>query len=248
MQFEGPPPGAGLPVDPVLRTASIGTDADPVPERPDDDEAAVTRLGLDDLRLDTYAQILHDEPLQLVIAAMLRLDAVPAQYRLPALTRSVELLERTVDRQRHLVHAMGAPDADDSIAVVVGRDAAALLAGRQVRIAVTDRSGLRLSARLERAARDILFAALCEIRLRSTLTAVHLDLHADAGALVVTLEDDGDGSVPPGPRPAPPGLADLRVHAAAVGGTLDIGPGNTLTLTLPAAAPARPVDLAAPTS
>lgn len=245
MQFEVPPSGVGLPADPILHTASIGADADPTPEPGD---ATTTRLTLDELRLDTYAQILHDEPLQLVIAAMLRLDAVPAQYRLPAVTRSVELLERAVDRQRHLVHAMGAPDDDDSIADVVGRDAAALLAGRQVRLDITDDSGLRLPVRLEEAARAILFAGLCDIRLRTTLTTVHLDVRVEAGDLVITLDDDGDGALPPGPRPAPPGLADLRAHAAAVGGTLDVGPGTTLTLTLPAAAPTRPVGLAAPTS
>lgn len=201
---------------------------------------------LDDIRVDTYAHVLHDEPLQLVIAAMLRLEGVPAQYRLPAVTRSIELLERTVERQRHLVHAMGIAAAGDTLATVVRRDATALLDGRGARIDITGAVDTRLDAPVEKAARDILFAALCQIRLRGTVTEVRLDLRAVDGHLVLTLGDDGHGRIDHALQPAPPGVADLRAHAAAVGGTLDVGPGTTLTLTLPAATPAEPAGIVAP--
>lgn len=201
---------------------------------------ASTAVELSDLRADTFAQILHDEPLQLVIAAMLNLDGMPPQYRLPVVTRSVDLLERAVDRQRQLVHAMGMPGQDDDVTVRFRRDARALLHGRTVTVEITGDDVPRLDPAIEAAVRDILFAALAGIRQSATVATVRLAIRADSDQVAFALTDDSAGRLPPAPWVTVPGLGDLQSRLAAVGGTLDTGPGLVFTLPVGVVAPPGP--------
>ena len=191
-------------------------------------------VSLDDVRTDAYAEVLHDEPLQLVIAAMLHLDGLPAQYRPPSVQRAVDLLERAAERLRQLIHAMSVPGDHDPLPAAVRSATDALLGGRGVRFEHRGDTAVPLSAPATRAAREILVAALSDLRSRVSISVVTLDVRTVDATVVITLGDDGGDRLPPTPRGAVATPADLRARAAEVGGTLDVGAGSGLTLTLPA--------------
>lgn len=232
------PVGGPSAADPVIVSLPVG--ADPAEGL----VAAATVTGADELaepladslaerRLDTFAQVLHDEPLQLVIAAMLHLDGLPPQYRSPSLQSAVDLLERAAKHLRQLVQAMSLPDPNDPLTAAVRRAIDALMGGRDVRLECTGEAQVPLSRTADQAARAILFSALSDTRTRASVSTVVLDQRTVGSDVVITLDDDGGDRLQATPRPGPPSLADLRAEAAAVGGTLDAGPGSVVTLTLP---------------
>ncbi len=74
--------------------------------------------GIETRERSVLAEVIHDEPIQLIVAALLRVDLLHAQSAGDAVDQLDEiatLLESSVDRLRRLIVALSPPDLSDGL-------------------------------------------------------------------------------------------------------------------------------------
>jgi PAS domain S-box-containing protein len=192
------------------------------------------------------AEAVHDDPLQLVVAALLRIDDLQLRIRLPpaegaALDHIATLLEQSVDRLRKLIVAMTPLDVSDGLGVALHGLASGIFVGTATAVDVRGPTHVHLSLQATTAAYRIMREALVNARKHAGAAHVVLTLQEDADSVVLTLTDDGAGADSLESGPGHLGIATMRARAQADGADLTIdsrlGAGTRVSLRIPATTP-----------
>jgi signal transduction histidine kinase len=192
---------------------------------------------------DSVGQALTAVRLQLTLCGTLATDGSPkatAKMR-GVLEQSIGLTDETLEEVRRAVMRLGPAILDEiGLAEALERtcDDFAERAGVTVKRAI-EPGGAPLSHGLEGAIYRIVQEALTNVARHAAAKVVTVELRAEGGDLVLSVEDDGRGFVPGSPEASRGnGLGGMRERAELSGGTLALtsrpGGGTRLVVTLPA--------------
>lgn len=197
------------------------------------------------------AEAIHDGPMQLVVAATMRLDAMTVRLDGPAgpdgdrpaaptgsgsidgpaageeAGRLVDLLAEAVTELRTLVSALTPPEISGALEHGLGPALRQLADGvlvldDRVEVAVTGIDRVGLSRSRQVTVLRILREALTNVRKHARAAHVWIELAEAGGVVTVTLRDDGVGTASLDAGPGHLGMATMRGRAAAEGGALDV--------------------------
>ena len=186
------------------------------------------------------AEAIHDDPIQRIVAAVLRMDTL--RLTLPdrenqELDELAGMLETAVDRLRTLIVALTPPDLTDGLGVALRDVAEGIFVGTTTTISLVGVTHVGLSASTKATAYRILREALVNARKHARAQHITLTLRETDHRVIITLVDDGAGAATLDAGPGHLGLATMRGRATVEGGHLEItsepGSGTTVTLTLP---------------
>jgi signal transduction histidine kinase len=199
--------------------------------------------GTETRERSVLAEVIHDEPIQLIVAAILRVDLLQAHSTGAAadeLEKIATLLESSVDRLRRLIVALSPPDLSDGLGSALRVLADGIFIDATTQFQITGPMHVRLSPAAEDVVFRIFREAMVNARKHSSASNVRLHLDPQDGAFVVTLTDDGVGSVGFDLDIGNLGTATMRARAKVEGGRLRIkskpGLGTIVELTLPVVA------------
>lgn len=171
------------------------------------------------------AEVVHDDPLQLIVAASLRLDALPPHPDAGAAQeteRCIGLLEQASERLRALMtDGLTPPDLSAGLCRAVRAIAEVVFLGSRttVHVTMTDEPATAIA---ESTAYRVAREALINARRHAGATTVTVDGTRCGDSLVVVIEDDGVGcdrhSSPEGHF----GISVMHARAEAAGGTLSV--------------------------
>ena len=187
------------------------------------------------------AESIHDEPIQRLVAGMLRLDNLSIRMDEPTrdeLDRVATQLELAVDWLRNLiVVALSPPDLADGLGPALAGLANGIFAGTNTTFLVDGPDHVSLSLPAKEATYRIFREALVNVRKHAKAASVTLRLDDREGEVELTLTDDGVGSTKLDGGPGHLGMSTMRARADAEGGKFRIesvpGLGTVVTLTLP---------------
>jgi PAS domain S-box-containing protein len=186
------------------------------------------------------AEAVHDDPLQLVIAAILRIDGLQAQVgtaHSEVLEQIATILEQAVDGLRQLIVALNPPDLADGLGVALMRLAQGIFLGTTTQLRVTGSMHVPLPVPTKNNAYRLLREALVNVRRHAGATHVVIGLEPRLDCVVLTVSDDGIGSDDLLSGRGHMGMATMRARADDEGAELVItsrpGHGTTVTLTVP---------------
>lgn len=190
------------------------------------------------------AEVVHDEPLQLIAAALLHVDSLRRQVPGPAaetLEQVAALLDRSGEQLRRLITTLTLPDLEAGLGAVL-RDLAEgiFLDGRTV-VDVTVPEHVPLSASSSSMAYLVLREALVNVRKHARAEHVDVAVVLESDAVVLSVADDGVGSEKLTAGSGHLGVPAMRARAQAIGAGLDmtsqVGYGTTVTLRVPRSVP-----------
>ncbi len=186
------------------------------------------------------AEVIHDEPVQLIVAAILRVDSLAG--RLSAadgreLEAAATMLESAVDKLRNLiVIALTPPDLTGGLGFALRDLAEGIFLGSTVFELVGD-PHVNLTDAANGTAYRIFREALINVRQHARSQRVILRLAEHKEMVEIMLIDDGVGSESLDSGRGHLGIATMRARADAEGGFLHIdsapGAGTTVSLSLP---------------
>ncbi len=190
------------------------------------------------------AEAIHDEPLQLVVAATMRLDALAGTFaaRPDEAEQVMLILEDAIGKLRTLITALTPPELTDGLGLALRRLAQAVfVVDPSVVVTVTGRKYVSLSPPRELNVCRILREGLVNARKHARAKHIWLTLSEADGWVTAVLRDDGVGAADLDARPGHLGMATMRGRAAAEDGRLEVaaapGEGTTIVLTVPIDAP-----------
>lgn len=205
-----------------------------------DPHALLDRLAETETRERTLiAEAIHDDPLQLIVAAITHIDLLSATH--PAAQQKYDLLnsmlESAVDKLRALIVATSPPNFDDGLAAALSRLAAGIFIGTTTCVDVSGPADVPLTTDARLAAYRIVREALINVRKHAAARHTSIEVMATETAVVITVTDDGVGCGRPRSGGGHLGVPAMRSRARAVGGALRLtsapGAGTTVLLTLP---------------
>ena len=187
------------------------------------------------------AEVIHDEPVQLIVAAILRVDSLGRRLSTTdgqELEQAASMLELAVDKLRNLiVIALTPPDLTEGLGVALGDLAAGIFSGTTA-FELVGESHVNLTDAANGTAYRVFREALINVRQHARSQHVTLQLDERNGMVEMMLIDDGVGSESLDAGRGHLGIATMRARADAEGGILRIdstpGVGTTVTLSLPA--------------
>ena len=187
------------------------------------------------------AEVIHDEPVQLIVAAILRVDSLGRRLSTAdgqELQRAASMLESAVDKLRNLiVIALTPPDLTEGLGFAL-RDLADGIFSGSTSFDLVGESHVNLTDAAKGTAYRVFREALINVRQHARSKHVTLKLAESNGMVDMMLIDDGVGSETLDAGRGHLGIATMRARADAEGGTLRIdstpGVGTTVTLSLPA--------------
>ena len=198
--------------------------------------------GIETQERSVLAEVIHDEPIQLIVAAILRIDLLHAHSTgsdAVELDDIATLLESSVDRLRRLIVALSPPDLSDGLGGALRALAEGIFVEATTQFHITGAMHVQLAAPAVQTVFRIFREAMVNARKHSVATNVTLNLDQRDGVCVVTLTDDGIGSDGLGTDLGRVGTATMRARAKAEGWQLRIeskpGDGTVVELTLPCA-------------
>ena len=186
---------------------------------------------------DSVAQALYGISLG-AKTARATLERDPAKAR-TSLDYTIRLAEGGVSEMKALLFSLR-PDAleEGGLIAALGQHAHALEARHGLRVTAELGAEPPLSPAAQAAAYRVVQEALHNVVKHARAEQVWLAVRREAGAVVLTVRDDGRGFDPGAQGRGTLGQRSMRERAADAGGTLrvDSGPGQgtTVTLTLPA--------------
>ena len=202
--------------------------------------------GMETRERSRIADIIHDRPIQLIVAAAMRIDQLSAgslQTHSIELDRLAVLLEDSVDSLRTLADVnLAAPNLSSGLMDAVRNLGKTVISPtRQLEVAGSDST--TISAQAAAAVYSVVREALLNAEQHANAKHIAVTVTVDHQQMTVTVTDDGIGaSGLPGPEHH--GLTAMRIRAEAEGGQLTIrstpGTGTTLVLTMPASQPSLP--------
>lgn len=193
------------------------------------------------------AEAVHDDPMQLIVAAMMRLDNV--RLEVPGalgeeLDRVATVLETSVERLRTIITAIGPPDLSEGLGVALRNLAEGIFLGTTSVVTVIGPTRVHLSAPANAAAFGILREALVNTRQHANARNVILRLEECGDRVVLSVADDGVGAESLNAQDGHIGVATMLARANAENAQLDLdttpGLGTTVVLTVPMGGPAAP--------
>jgi CheY-like chemotaxis protein/anti-sigma regulatory factor (Ser/Thr protein kinase) len=187
------------------------------------------------------AEAIHDDPLQLIVAAITQLDLLGADHpdAAPGCAAVNSMLDSAVDTLRALIVSSSAPTFEGGLATALGRLATGVLVGTDTAVRLTGAMHVSLTAEANLVAYRIVREALVNARKHAFAQHVSIDLRETDHAVVITVQDDGVGCEPPqlGQDGGHLGLTVMHSRARAAGGRVRVssarGAGTTVVLTLP---------------
>ncbi|MET0967493.1 MAG: ATP-binding protein, partial [Nakamurella sp.] len=199
--------------------------------------------GVEERERILLAEAIHDGPMQLVVAVMMRLETMGmngGRMDEVQLEISIETLETSIRNLRTLIIALTPPDLSRGLGVALRQLAEGIFMGTTTEITVLGLAHVHLTALSKGNAHRILREALVNTRKHARATHVVLELTEENNTVIARLTDDGVGATSFDAGPGHLGMATMRARADAEGARLDIscspGRGTTVVLTLPAAA------------
>ena len=201
--------------------------------------------GVEERERILLAEALHDGPMQLVVAVMMRLEnlgMIGGPTVQDGLDLSIETLETSISDLRTLIIALTPPDLSRGLGVALRQLAEGIFMGTATEITVLGQAHVNLTALSKGNAHRILREALVNARKHAQARHVVLELTEQDSFVVARLTDNGVGAVSLDAGPGHLGVATMRARADAEGARLDItstpGSGTVVVLTLPTAVPA----------
>jgi signal transduction histidine kinase/PAS domain-containing protein len=194
--------------------------------------------GMETRERSQIAESIHDEPIQLIVAAAMRIDSLrdAAPGGDDELNRLARLLESSVDWLRNLIQVdLSPPDMTRGIGDALRNLADGIFGGNRP-LQIVGPANVNLTASAKAATYRILREALINAHKHSRAETVTLRIEQLDRMVVFSVSDDGDGA---GDLAGPGhlGLATMRARAEAEGGQLHMqstpGAGTTIVLTLP---------------
>lgn len=188
------------------------------------------------------AEAVHDDPMQLIVAAILRIDNV--RLGLPdgqgaELDEIATLLETSVERLRKIIVAISPPDLTGGLGLALRNLADGIFIGTDCVVTVLGSDHVRLGPQTKATAYRIMREALVNARKHAHASNVTLQLTERDGEVILSLTDDGVGAASLKPQPGHLGMATMRARAKTENARLDLdsteGRGTTVVLTLPIA-------------
>ncbi len=186
------------------------------------------------------AEAIHDEPMQIIISAMMRLDLLRANGGFSDPDQGEDIiatLETGVDQLRRLIVAVTAPDFDDGLGVALRNLAEGLFTGTPTSVTMLGDTHVTLTPATKAAAYRIMREALVNVRKHARAATVTIALTDGDDAVTIAVHDDGVGSAELDGGPGHLGLLAMRNRARAESGRLTIdstvGRGTAVVLTLP---------------
>jgi signal transduction histidine kinase/PAS domain-containing protein len=240
--------GAAVAESRALETAALGRaerDAvvDELRRLSDDQRELLDQFAsLETRERSLLAEVIHDEPIQLVVASILRIDLLSARSIRDGgdsaeLDQIATLLETSVDRLRRLIVALMPPDLVDGLGVALRDLAGGIFVGTTTVFHTIGRMHLPITVQAKEAAFRIMREALVNARKHAHAGNVTLRMNHSDAVCVLTLTDDGDGCASMDTVPGHLGMATMRARANAEGGRLRFdsipGQGTVVELSLP---------------
>ncbi len=186
------------------------------------------------------AEAVHDDPLQLVVAAMLRMDLLRDQLDdggAEEAERIMGLLERSIEQLRKLIVALTPPDLSGGLGGALRGLAEGIFLGTSTEVELSGPMHVRLTRDVKEGAYRIMREALVNVRKHARAETVTVRLREVEGDVVLSVSDDGVGSDSLTTGPGHLGLITMRARARAQGADLRVdsapGQGTTVVLTLP---------------
>lgn len=191
------------------------------------------------------ANAIHDDPLQLIVAAVMRLDNL-RQLSTPTTTddeydiefdNAIGLLETSVEQLRKLSIALVTPDFGRGLGAALRDLAEGIFVGTSTTVEMLGMRHVQLGPEVTVAAYRILRESLLNARKHAAAQHVTICLEQDDTSVNACIADDGAGSTTLDAGPGHFGLATMRARAEAEDAYLDItstpGSGTVVNLTLP---------------
>lgn len=193
------------------------------------------------------AEDIHDDPLQVLVAAQLRLGLARAGAPEPTaglLERVESTLEDVGTRLRRLIFRLSPPDLDAGLVAALEASARDLFDGTGTQVTVEAAGRAPIADATARTAYRVAREALVNARKHADARHVRVVVAAAPDDVSVRVEDDGTGTaVPLEPRGGHHlGLRSMRERVAAAGGMVRVdsaeGRGTVVQFVLPVTAPA----------
>lgn len=182
----------------------------------------------------------HDDPLQLVVAAMLRLEVLAAKLPEPASTAAggiADILESASGQLRNLVTVLMPVDLSGGIRPALEGVAKSFFLETDTIFDLTGPQHVILEAHRKDYVYRIMREAIINVRKHANATSARLEIFDDDDEIVFTLVDDGVGFDVPVVVPGHVGLALMQARAAAIDADLmvrgEIDGGTTVRLAVP---------------
>lgn len=187
-----------------------------------------TIQDVDALDRSRLADVVHDQPLQLLAAAMLRLDMLRASAANlePSVHAITDLLSETVSGLRLFMALLQSPDVDLGLGIALQRLTSAASLAWQREVTFAGAQSVDLDERSARAAHRIVVDAMMTTSPSACL-AIELSQSVDDVRLAL--------STSPMPASLPPDLlARIAARVEATGGRLpDVVAGSTVAISWP---------------
>lgn len=198
--------------------------------------------GVEERERTLLAEAIHDGPMQLVVAVMMRLENSSMHRRVVddvEMELLIVTLETSIQRLRTLIIALTSPDLSAGLGMALRRLAEGIFLGTATEITVLGAAHVNLTPLSKGNAHRILREALVNARKHARARHVVLELTERGGWVTARLTDDGIGAASLDAGPGHLGMATMRARADAEGGRLEVtsapGAGTTVVLTLPTA-------------
>lgn len=193
------------------------------------------------------SEVLHDEPLQLVVAAMLRLDTWKGQADLdsdPTLDQIGTMLETSVEQLRMVISTLTPPDLSEGLGPAVRRLADATFFGSTTNVVVTGPNHVSLDPNTKVSVYRVVREALINARKHAQAANVLVELVNTHEMVQVRVTDDGIGIGELKSGSGHMGLTSMRARAEAAQAELVISSepnsGTVVELSLAAHNPNTP--------
>lgn len=206
--------------------------------------------GMETRERHLLAESIHDEPIQHLVAGIMRLEMISDRLNPAIRTELVDIadeLETTTDWLRNLIMvALSPPELSAGLGPALASLARGVFAGTTMAVNYEGPHHVPLPIPAKEMAYRIFREALLNVRKHAAATAVTLHVDVDQpGLVVLSLTDDGNG-VAAVHGNGQHGIATMQTRAHAEGGTLTVngspGIGTTVTLTLPRLTDLSPAD------
>lgn len=173
------------------------------------------------------AEALHDEPLQLVVAAVLRIDNLRGEENDSAvpvdaadLADLVRILETAVEQLRNVIVTLSPPDLHAGLGFALRLLTESTFIGIRTRAHFSGPDRVRLNDDDAGCVYRVVREALFNARKHARASEVAVTLEEVADTIVVRVSDNGIGIGAPVDVPGHLGLASMRARAAAADATL----------------------------
>jgi signal transduction histidine kinase len=186
------------------------------------------------------ADLIHDDPLQLIVAAMLRLENLRLQLSGPGgmvVDEITDMLETAVEQLRSLIVTLTPPELQHGLRAALQHLADGIFVGSSALVGIVGPAHVRLDPKAKETVYRIVREALVNVRKHAQATNVAVIIGESSDTVRITISDDGVGIGAVEASPGHLGLASMRARALAARADLHVesepGRGTVVQLVVP---------------